>query len=75
MALRLGHRAGRGRWDRRDTPGSLRFGCGLLSGRQRGLSWNDHALVTSYWSAGGGGCRGSRVLKNSRGRRAPVKTH
>lgn len=66
VALRLGNRAGRRRGDRRDSPRSLRFGRRLLGGSQRWLGWNDHTLVTSHWSVGGGGCQGSRVLKNSR---------
>lgn len=66
MALRLGHRAGGGRGHRRDSSRSLRFGCRLLGGSQRRLSWNDHTLVTRHWSAGSGDCRGSRVLKKTK---------
>lgn len=63
MALRLGHRADRRRGDRRDSARSLRFGCRLLGRSQRRLVWNDHPLVSSHWSTGSRGCRGSRVLK------------
>ncbi len=65
MALRLGHRADRGRGDRRDSPRSLRFGHSLLSSSQRRLGWNDHALITSHRSTRGGGCRGPRILKTA----------
>lgn len=65
MALRLGHRADRGRGHRQSSPRSLRFGRRLLGSSQRWLGWNDHTLVASHWSVGGGGRRGSRVLKNS----------
>lgn len=64
MALSLDHGAGRRKRGGRDPPGCLRFGRRLLGGSQRRLVWDDHALVTGHWSAGGGGCRG--VLKNRR---------
>lgn len=66
MALRLGHRADRRRGDRRDSARSLRFGCRLLGRSQRWLVWNDHPLVSSHWSTGSRGCRGSRVLKKKK---------
>lgn len=66
MALRFGNRADGGRGHRRDSSRTLWFGRRLLGGGQRGLSWNDHTLVTSHWSVWRGDCRGSRVLKNDK---------
>lgn len=61
LDLRLGRR----REGRRAAPWYLRFGCRFLGGSKRWLGWNDHTLVTSHWSAWGGGCRQERVLKHS----------
>lgn len=67
VALRLGYRADRGRWD---SPLRLRFGHCLLGRSQRRLVGNDHALITRHRGIGGRACGGAGILQ--KGRNVPI---